>query len=98
MFVLNAILFTVLSGHRTQTGNLIPTYQTHSNSELDANLDRIKVRIGVPSKVYPQWHNFTISTIFSTQMITLTPVYHCETNFAFNPNPNPKLGFGLQLG
>ena len=33
-------------------------------------------------------------------MITLTPVYHCETNFAFNPNPNPKLGLdlGLKLG
>ena len=39
MFVLHAIIFTVLSSHRTQTGNLIPNYQTHTKSIFNAKLD-----------------------------------------------------------
>ena len=89
MFVLNATLFTVLSGHRTQTGNLIPTYQTHSNSELNANSD-FGLKLGWVFRVKFTLNGiiFTVSTIYRTQTITLTPVYQCETNFAFNPNPN----------
>ena len=67
MSVLNAIIFTVLIGHRTQTGNVIPTYQTHSNSELDANLD-FGLKLGLVFRV-----KFTLNGIILQFRLSLVP-------------------------